>query len=281
MTVLRLKVFVLLLLLFCSLPVAEAADRPSLMPEDMLNLSLGLGLEYETGDYGTDTTIDTWRIPLILEWAPNAKLGLSLEIPFIRQSATGETVMIGGVQMPRRRGETTSDSTITRAIRSSESESGLGDVTLDMTIGFLRSEDRKTRLLGLLYAKLPTADEEKGLGTGEFDWGAGLGIGKKIDAWSFYGEALAIQPGDSADYDPDSYVDWSLSLSYRVDSALQTGVSLSGGTSAFPGVDDPLEIKLRLGGFSGERSSYSLYLGHGLSDSSPDWSLGITGFLDF
>lgn len=281
MNVIRLNVFVLLLLLFCSLPVAEATERPSLMPEEMLNLSLGLGLEYETGDYGTDTTIDTWRIPLIIEWAPSSRFGLSMEIPFLRQSATGETVIIGGVQMPRRRGESTGDTTSTRIIRSSESESGLGDISLDMTIGLLRTDDRSMRLLGLLYAKLPTADEEKGLGTGEFDWGTGLGISKRTGPWSLYGEVLAVQPGDSESYDPDNYLDWLFSLSYRVRPALQAGFSLIGGTSAFPGVDDPLEVKIRLSGFGEDRGSYSLYLGRGLSDSSPDWSLGITGFLDF
>ena len=160
-------------------------------------------------------------------------------------------------------------------------ESGLGDITLDAAITLIKAEKRSPRLLALLYSKLPTADEDKGLGTGEFDWGAGLGIGNRFDNWSIYGEILAIQPGTSETYDPDNYLEWLLSLSYRIKAGLRPGISLSGGTAAFDGVDDPLEFKARLSGISGDNSSYSLYLARGLSDASPDWGFGIFGYLDF
>ena len=157
----------------------------------------------------------------------------------------------------------------------------MGDITLDAALTLLTGNERAPRLNALLYAKLPTGDKNDGLGTGEADWGGGLGIRQKYAAWAVYAEALAIRPGTSTSYDPETYWDWLLSVSYRIRPSLQPGISLAGGTAPFAGGDDPLEIKARLSGLSGEHTSYSLYLARGLSDASPDWSLGIIGYLDF
>jgi len=271
-----LLIWALLAALLCSFaPSARAISELDLLEPETLNLSLGTGFEFETGDYGTDRTIDIWRVPLLIEWAPVERLALSLEIPYLHQSNTGTTVLLGG--MPRRRNRLAGSGGST----TTSSQSGLGDVTLDASLTLLQEGAQTPRLLGLVYAKLPTADEDKGLGTGEFDFGGGLGLGKKFGLWSAYGEAQYILPGTSSTFDPDRYWEWLAALSYRTGSALRPGISLSGGTSPFAGADDPLEVKARLGGLGGEHSSYSIYLSRGLSDASPDWGLGIFGYLDF
>ena len=275
----RLSCFFLFTFLLFACSPAGAISEYELTEHEFLNLSLGLGFEFESGDYGTGSTIDTWRIPLLVAWTPLDRLTLSLEVPYIDQSSTSETVHFGGSTMPRRR--MTATGTFPSASGSNSSESGLGDISLDATFTLIQADRQSPFLLALLYSKLPTADEDKGLGTGEFDWGAGLGIGNRLGNWSTYGEILAIQPGTSEVYAPDNYLEWLLSLSYRVKAGLRPGISLSGGTAAFDGADDPLEIKARLSGISGEKSSYSLYLARGLSDASPDWGIGVFGYLDF
>lgn len=281
-----------LLFLLCWLPLsahASSSEEPDRL--DYLYVSLGTGIEYESGDYGTDSTTELWRVPLIFEWAPTARFGLAMEIPFIRLEWTGETILIAGTPMPTGHGSGSGSGSMfgsdgeetmtTTVVNTKQSASGLGDMTLDSYLTLLPGTEQTPQINALLYAKFPTGDEKEGFGTGEFDWGVGLGLRQRFTDWSFYAEAMAIQPGTSADYDPDSYWDWLLSLSYRVSSSVRPGVSLSGGSAPFAGADDPLELKLKLSGLTGDHTSYSLYLSRGLSDASPDWGCGIFGYLDF
>jgi len=246
-----------------------------------LNLSLGLGLQFESGDYGTGDTLEAWKVPLLVEWAPQERLLLALEIPFLYQSRTGATVLVGGTPTPVRRGSGMMSGTGSTSVSGSDSSvSGLGDITLTASFTLLREQEATPRILAHLYAKLPTADEQEGLGTGEFDWGGGLGIGKRFGDWSTYAEALYIEPGTSELYAPDGYWEWLASLSYRATAHLRPGLSISGGTAPFAGTEDPLELKARLTGLSGELTSYSLYVVRGLSDASPDWGLGCSIYFD-
>lgn len=275
------------LLLAFAVPVHAISEFDLIKPE-LLKFSIGLGYEYETGDYGTGEDIDTWRVPLLIEWSPHDRFSLAVEIPYVRQSRTGETILLGGAPAPTRPGHGNGKmsngdpaETTTTTSETTDSESGLGDITVDASVVLLKEEGHSPRLLGLLYAKLPTADEDKGLGTGEFDWGGGLGIGKRFSNWSVYAEALYIEPGTSDRYDPDGYWEWLAALSYRPGGNLLPGLSLSGGTAPFDGADDPLEVKFRLGVITGEQTSLSLYVARGLSDGSPEWAAGIFGYFDF
>lgn len=62
----------LLAFLFITLPTCGFStgliDQSEPAP---LNLSLGLGLQFESGDYGTDDTVEAWKVPLLVEWAPH------------------------------------------------------------------------------------------------------------------------------------------------------------------------------------------------------------------
>jgi hypothetical protein len=279
MTQLRPLLVTLAALSLCLSPHAYAISAYDLLEPTSLNLSLGTGFEFETGEYGTNQSVDSWKIPLLLEWAPHERFGLALEIPYVRQSSSATTVMLGGMRTPLRRGSGTPGGS--GSTGTTRSQAGLGDITLNASITLLPETEPAPRLLALLYAKLPTADEQQGLGTGEFDWGGGLGIGRKFDNWSTYAEARYILPGSSETYAPDAYWEWLAALSYRINSSLRPGLAISGGSAPFDGADNPLEIKARLSGLSGEQTSYSLYLARGLSDASPDWGVGIFGYLDF
>lgn len=284
---LRLSTLVGLASLLLSLAsVAHAISDHELIKPDQMQFSMGVGFEFESGDYGTDETVDTWRIPLMIEWYPHERFTLAAEIPYVHQSHTGETVLLGSTPVPMRQGkggsrDASPGKTTATTVEANESESGLGDITLEARCALLREEGQTPSVLALLHAKLPTGDEEKGLGTGEFDWGGGIGIGRKFGNWSAYAEALYIKPGTSDRYDPDAYWDWLAALTYRTAGLLFPGVSLSGGTAPFDDADDPLEVKFRLGVLTGETTSLNLYVARGLSDGSPEWAAGLLGYFDF
>lgn len=272
---------VLVVVLLLSPVLTLAATTIQSQDHQILNLSFGTGIEFETGDYGTGTTTDLWKIPLLIQWAPNPVFSLSAEIPFVSQTTTGETVLLGGVPTPRGGRMGGMSGTTSSTLTSKHTESGLGDIKLNAGLTLLQESDDLPRVLGLLYAKLPTADENKGLGTGEFDWGGGLGLGRHFGDWSTYVDAIYIDPGTSSLYNPDPYWEWQASLSYRLSDTLRPGLALTGGTAPFAGQDDPLKIQARLNGLTGEHSSFGLYLARGLSNGSPDWGFGLFGYLDY
>jgi len=272
----------LLAALFITLPAGGTAAS-LLDPSEpaSFNLSLGCGLQYESGDYATGRNLEAWKVPLLIEWAPLERLMLAVEIPYLYQSHTGSTVVVGGTPTPVRRGADTTGGTGTPSVGVTESaDSGLGDINLTASVTLLKEQTKAPRVFAHLYAKLPSADERKGLGTGEFDWGGGLGIGKRLGDWSTYAEALYILPGTSERYAPDPYWEWLASLSYRLSANLRPGLSVSGGSAPFAGTDNPLELKARLTGLSGDFTSYSLYILRGLSEASPDWGFGCIVYFD-
>jgi hypothetical protein len=256
--------------------------------------SLGLGFEFATGDYGTDLTTDSYRVPLTLSYYPSDRIDLALEIPYIYQSA-GTTVSLGGMRFPGASGTgsgmdgrggsgmmgdfgaASSDDTEDRT----ESRSGLGDITL--TAGYILMEESAAiplvRPIG--YVKFPTADEDEGLGTGEFDFGGGLSLAKWFGRWSTYIEGMYIAPGSSADFEPDNYWTYQGSLGYRFTDHLSSGVALSGATAAFDGAPDALEAKARINYWISERASLGGYVAKGLSDGSPEFGMGIYGAISW
>jgi len=210
---------------------------------------------------------------------------LTLQVPYIYQSRTDATILIRGTPTPIHRGSRTmggSESTDpTATVGSSSAENGLGDISLSASFTLLEETEMTPRILIQLYAKLPSTDEQKGLGTGEFGWGGGLGAGKEFGPWAGYAEALYILPGSSEVYLLDPCWEWLVSLSYRNGSGPRPGLALSGRSAPFEGTEDPLELKLRFSGPIGEQASYSYYVVRGLSEASPDWGIGIFGYLDF
>jgi len=258
---------------------AQGADR---------KLSLGLGFEYATGDYGTDETTDSYKIPLLLNYYPTDRLGFELEIPYLYQS-NSTTVTLGGMRFPAQedgrngQGRMGSGGVGSSAVSTdhSDSQSGLGDITLTASYIILDEQEQFPLVRPLLYAKFPTADEDDGLGTGEFDYGVGLGLAKWFGDWSTYLEGMYVLPGSSGDFDPDNYWTFLASASYRLTDTLRPGVSLSGGTAAFDEASDPLEAKLKLSYWPSERGSLGGYLATGLSDGSPDFGAGFFGFVSF
>jgi len=84
----------------------------------------------------------------------------------------------------------------------STSESGLGDVVVQDEAFLLRGTARRPWVSGILRIKLPTADDTKGLGSGEPDYGAGVAILQPLgSAWSLIGSWLYIARGDPAGLD--------------------------------------------------------------------------------
>lgn len=246
--------------------------RPACVWAAEPQFSSEFGLVYETGDYGTGETTTTWTAPLTLKYYPNEKLDFELYVPFIRTS-NGNTVIAGG-RHGRRGGSR-------QSIRTSGSQTGLGDASL--TTGYnLLSESANTALVRpLIYVKFPTGDEDKGLGTGEWDLGGGLEVSEWLGDWLPYAELLYISPGESGSLDLQDYWSYTFSLGYAATNRLRPEVSLVGGTNVFKGDDDVQSLELALNYWPAARIRVEGFVSFGLTDASSDFGTGASITIDY
>lgn len=120
-------------------------------------LTLSTGLDYSTGKYGSASDTEIWYLPLIGKFETGP---LKLTVPYIR--ITGPGNVVGGAEdiiQLRQTGAATR-----------HTASGLGDVVAAASYSVY--ENRPAGLLVDVTGKIKfgTADETKGLGTGENDY---------------------------------------------------------------------------------------------------------------
>lgn len=142
----------LLKLLFVLLPwacVALGADT----------LSVGLGVDYSTGDYGESMATDILFIPAFLKWEKDPWT-LKLSVSQVRMRGPGRVVLNGEKPITADEG--------TRAVTT---QSGMGDTVLAIGRTLWAGAGGRAGLDVTGKVKFPTADESKGLGTGKFDSG--------------------------------------------------------------------------------------------------------------
>ena len=251
--------------------------------------SVSLGFDFASGDYGTGQTTESTRIPLTIGYASNDRLDFELVIPYIYQN-NDSTVNLGGIRFPRH------DSGMADAgtggmggtggmdggtVTSNDSQSGLGDSSL--TAGYiLRHETESTPMFRpLVYVKMPTGDEDKGLGSGAFDFGGGLSVGKGFGDWFTYVEAMYVVPGTTSSFNPEDYWTYLMSASYSLTERLAYGVDLAGATAAFDGGDDALYVEFNVNYWTSQQGSIGGYVAKGLSDSTADYMIGLSGTIIF
>ena len=137
---------------------AAAAGGLLLAGSAAAQTSVGVGLEYTTGKFGASESTETVYVPLVIKHE-TGKWIFKGTIPYLHISGPGnvigggpDRIVVPGVNNARR------------------TESGLGDIVLS---GFYNVRDERSGGLGVdlgAKVKLPTADEQKGLGTGETDY---------------------------------------------------------------------------------------------------------------
>jgi len=132
-------------------------------------------INYDTGKYGTPDRTDSVYIPFTLKrYYDNANV--SVTAPYLRQSSTGQVTRVGGIPVRVGRGS---------GVAVTSAESGLGDILVRGAYTLKREGPKSFDLALAGKLKLPTADENKGLGTGEMDEGVGLEFSKEVTPrWS-------------------------------------------------------------------------------------------------
>ena len=274
-------------------------------------LSLEPELYWDSGDYGGDTTIHTYSFSLIGEFAFADRWTLSLTlVPYIHQDESytdvvlvagqpvhhqdiigtnphkpaetmpGNSVMRGHHRNPIDPAVEIADSTVQEVERHG-SASGIGDTTFSLSYRFVDESDSLPEMSVHGDVKLPTADEDKGLGTGETDYCLGIELIKEIGAWTVdVGMDYNIL-GDPDGYDLDNYVAAYGDLSTGLGPGLTTIFKLYGAQAPSEESDAELTVGLECDYAIEHLGSVYAGVDAGLSDGSPDFSLSVGYSMSF
>ena len=306
-------------LLLSTLPAWAAAAEA-----DGIGLTLEPEFSWDSGDYGGDSTIETYSLSVTGEYALADRWTLSLTIvPYLHQDETYTDVVLvagkpvhhqdnsganphhpaetvhGGATMhtspghDRNHGQAPVPGTVTSAAAQASaepveqlverhgSESGLGDTTVDLSYRFIDESDTLPEMSVHGGVKLPTADEDKGLGTGEMDFQMGVELIKELGGWSVdLGLDYNIL-GDPDDYDLDNYVSAYGELSTGLLPRLTTIFKLAGAQAASEESDAELTAGLECDYDFDQAGTLYAGMDAGLSDGSPDFAMYVGYSISF
>ncbi|SRR6266568_7996402 len=246
---------------------AGATSAPAAEQDE---LSLGVGFNYSSGDYGTSTTTQILTIPFMVRYE-HAPWTLKLTVPYIRVS--GGTAVVPGVgrvnnSNPNGRGRGAGGTA------SEASASGLGDVVGAASYNIYNNRDAKlgADLTGKI--KFGTADRDKGLGTGENDYFLQVDAYKTVDRVTGFGSVGRAYLGSSPFIQLNNVWYLNLGASYQLNERDSAGLSFDARQRASASSDPQRELTAFWVRKLDRATKVHAYALVGLANGSPDWGLG-------
>ncbi len=238
--------------------------------------SLGVGVDYSSGKYGTNTTTDITSVPVTakytsgswtykasLPWLrisgdPNVFPGLG-EVPNINPKGRGHQKG-GGVGAPGTAAPT-------------GTASGIGDLRLAATYTVDTGSPLGVDLTG--NVKIATADADKGLGTGANDYGLAVDLYRDFSGTTVFGGVGYTQLGNTRYVDVKGVANANVGASWKIG-----GGSLGAMydyRQAASSIGDPRSEVTGFYSFGATPASkMQVYASAGLSNGSPDWGGGVS-----
>ena len=226
---------------------------------------LSTGLEYQEGEYGTGQKIETTSIPTNLRLSMG-RLQFSATLPYVRIDAPGNVVGAGGGLL----GLPIIIDPSQPATR--DRREGLGDLKLGATYALPTSA---IDLVLSSQVKVPTASQQKGLGTGEIDYMVGAEVSKRVGIVSpFIGVSYTI-PGDPKGYDLRNSFSARGGIAAMLGSHVRGYVSYGYAQSLSRLVANERQISTGINAGLSNRLSLGFFGTAGLSQGSPDVGAGV------
>ena len=247
----RLSRIVVCSVLFTSTTSLSANDR----------VTLSTGMDYSKGDYGASSDTEIWYIPFSVK-LETPTMVYKLTVPFIQISGPG--YVTGADAEPSGSGGS-----------GHTTESGMGDIIATATYALLPYQAKRPAIDITAKIKFPTADDQRGLGTGEFDYylqADGLyGSGQLATFVTFGYKIYGDPPG--VNYKNAFY--YSLGGSYSLTKKLSGGLIYDFRQAATSNGSDLKEVTAFTSTKLDKKKKLLFYLVKGLSDGSPDWGIGV------
>lgn len=226
-------------------------------------LKLSTGIDYSSGDYGDAIDTDIIYVPFSASYKSGLWTGkvtaawLSIDGPGTVIGGGDGGVIIGG------------NNTV------ASTESGLGDVWTSLSYE-LQSFPAELGYLDITgKIKIPTADEKKGLGTGETDYTAQLDYAYSVGDFTPLATLAYKIKGDPSGSKLNNVFYLSAGIDWRQSDLTHYGFSLDFQEASTNSVDDSLELFTYMNYKVSAQWSLTPYLYFGLSESSPDLGGGL------
>ncbi len=231
-----------------------------------LEVEVATGIDFSKGDYGDDQDTEITYLPVSVkfiygEWSLRAATG------YIYLDGPG-TVISGGDLGP------TPTPVRDRVVADEDGEAGLADTSVSVTYSpELDSESWYLDFTGKV--KLPTADEDEGLGTGETDVTLQVDVSKLVGNYLPFATLGYRFVGDPQDFELEDTAYGSLGVAYYFRNDVNAGISYDYREAASPSAEDPQELFSYLN--VGLDNNWRLigYGTVGLSEGSPDFGVGV------
>jgi hypothetical protein len=222
-------------------------------------------ITFESGKFGTETRSNSLYVPLTLK--RYLKKGeISLTVPYVFVETNGLVTIVGGVP-----GQTRPQfgPAITIA------DAGIGDLILRGGYYILEEDPGLFDLTLIGRVKFPTADEKKGLGTGEFDETLGLESSKRIKKrWVFFVDFYYTFIGDPPGTTLDDRIAYDVGISYQPFYELTLSFFYDESTSLLERHSPPRDIMQYAEYKATKKIRLFVYGLLGLSDGSSAWGGG-------
>ncbi len=223
------------------------------------------GLDYTSGEYGASEDTRILYIPLTVK-TEGERYFARVTIPYIEVDAPvgGDIIAIGPDGQP-----------IRTAGGNRAKDDGVGDVVAALGYTVVNSLASGTIIDIVGKVKFGTADEEKGLGTGEDDYSFQIDGYKTFKRLTYLLTVGHRVYGDPPDFDFDDVFFGSIGAIYKFKPDISGGVVYDFRENIIAGGDEQSEVTVFVTQkISGNRKIQGYVLG-GLSDASPDWGLGL------
>jgi len=250
--------------LFLSFAAAAslAVSHTSIAEEGQWKYSTGV--DYSTGDYGGDP-VDTDIVYVPFTTAYSSGLWeFKATIPWVQIKGAGTVIGAGGG------GVVVGDPDLVAT-----TESGVGDIWLSATysVEAIPSELFYLDIAGKL--KVPTADDDKGLGTGELDYTVQADVFKSFNAVTPFATLAYKIKSDFNETDLKNVIYLSVGSDYRLSAKRNVGVSIDFQEASSSAGDDSMELFGYLNQKLNSHWSATLYGYKGLKDGNPDYGTGL------
>jgi len=285
--------FLGLLTIVASPIVVEGAQDKDGAKDTIENWQLGFTPYYSSGDYGTASTTTITYLPLSIRRLFDDG-DITLVIPYIIITGSGAVTVLSGV--PNRtsgsgatgggssggggQGKGKKPGTVPPTDPTESTDSGLGDIILRGRYYLLDERGPFPTLALTGRIKFPTADADRGLGTGEFDEGLGLEVTKKlVGNWIGFLDLGYTFIGDPPTAALRNQWNYDLGLGYYFTKDLLGSFYYEEWRALVEGLSNPRDLLFAMNYKATSILRFNASLLVGLSDGAPDY--GLTGGLSF
>lgn len=224
-------------------------------------MKFAAGFDYSSGEYGGTQDTEVLFLPFTATYQTPSWTFKAM-VPYLQIKGPG--AVVGGADSPIVVGPGTAPIT---------TESGLGDVVLSVAYLLPKSDALPYfELTG--KSKLPTADEDKGLGTGKTDYSVQIDVFDTIGDLTPFATAGYRFRGDPTAFDLNDSFFASLGFGYAFDEAWSAGLI---GDYREPSTDfseEEVELVPYINWKIMDDLSFNLYGVFGMTDGSPETGVG-------